>query len=79
MSIFNLRYSPEFPIKAWIDVRVDGLLDQRKLEPMIAGIVADEAESNMMGAMESMQNVLSVSLKKRERQPSCSHFRPACT
>ena len=60
MSIFNLRYSPEFPIKAWIDVRVDGLLDQRKLEPMIAGIVADEAESNMMGAMESMQNVLSI-------------------
>ena len=83
MSIFNLRYSPEFPIKAWIDVRVDGLLDQRKLEPMIAGIVADEAESNMMGAMESMQNVLSITqsffLKQRERQSSCSHFRPACT
>ena len=36
---------------------MDGLLDQRKLEPMIAGLVADEAESQMMNAMESMQNV----------------------
>ena len=53
----HFRYSPEFPIKAWIEVKVDGLLDQRKLEPMIAGLVADEAESQMMNAMESMQNV----------------------
>ena len=61
MSILlHFRYSPEFPIKAWIDVKVDGLLDQRKLEPMIAGIVADEAESQMMSAMESMQNVLKI-------------------
>ena len=61
MSIkIHFRYSPEFPIKAWIDVKVDGLLDQRKLEPMIAGIVADEAESQMMSAMESMQNVLKI-------------------
>ena len=55
--LISFRYSPEFPLKAWIEVKVDGLLDQRKLEPMIAGLVADEAESQMMSAMESMQNV----------------------
>ena len=66
---FKFRYSPEFPIKAWIDVKVDGLLDQRKLEPMIAGIVADEAESQMMSAMESMQNVFSIQGDSASRGP----------
>ena len=53
----SCRYSPEFPLKAYIEVKVDGLLDQRKLEEQIAGLVADEEEALKENAKKSIENV----------------------
>ena len=56
-SCYCCRYSPEFPLKAYIEVKVDGLLDQRKLEEQIAGLVADEEEALKENAKKSIENV----------------------
>ena len=56
-SCFCCRFSPEFPFKAYIEVKVDGLLDERKLEKQIAGLVADEEETIKENAKKSIENV----------------------